>query len=260
RRRLCGPQQQGDRSRPGIRLAERRGGGDGTGRGGQHHLQQGNRGQRRPGTHSAGENRGVPSPVRQSVRGRFPGDGGRCDRSPGNPQKAEGRTGNAADKAGKPPAEKAREHSAVRGEILGKKRSSPIAVYRIGAASSGRGSGRISGSGAAARRVYLHGAYWVTFVRGRRDRPPWREAGRRQLFAQRDHTKGRWTGNAGGDRLNSCGFVRDPWRKPVSPFSPPGNDGGRRPAAGKSTKSREERAIDQPGSSVERVSGVGADG
>src|SRR5690606_18587795 len=147
-----------------------------------------------------------------------------------------------------------------RGEILGKKRSSPIAVYRIGAASSGRGSGRISGSGAAARRVYLHGAYWVTFVRGRRDRSPWRGAGRRQLFAQRDHTKGRWTGNGGSDRLKSCGFVRDAWRKPGSPFAPPGKDGGRGPAAGKCTKSRKERASDQPGSSGARVSGVGAAG
>ncbi|GAA5346512.1 hypothetical protein PLACP1_26730 [Planifilum fimeticola] len=145
---------------------------------------------------------------------------------------------------------------------MGKKHPFPIAIRRIGAAPFGRGRVGVSGPGAAACRIYLHGACSVTFIRGRRDRSPWREEGRKlQLCPERDQGRDGWTDKAGDDRLNCFGFVRDPWRRePASTFPPSKGDRGRRAAAGEShTISREERDIDQPGSFVGRVSGVGAD-
>jgi hypothetical protein len=142
---------------------------------------------------------------------------------------------------------------------LGRKGMLPLAIYRIGSASfPGRG-GKNPGGGAAYRcRIQLHGAYSATFIRGPRDRSPWRDEGRRRQLFQREG----WAAQVTSDRLNFDGFVRDPWkRRASSPLLPSkgGSDRGRSPGE-TINLSQEEKHIDQPGSFVGRVSGVGSDG
>ena len=100
----------------------------------------------------------------------------------------------------------------------------PLAIYRIGSASfPGRG-GKNPGGGAAYRcRIQLHGAYSATFIRGPRDRSPWRDEGRRRQLFQREG----WAAQVTSDRLNFDGFVRDPSSAGV--FSPFAFEGRQRP-------------------------------
>lgn len=149
---------------------------------------------------------------------------------------------------------------------MGKKHFFPIAVHIVGSACRYRG-GNVFKCGSVSRcRIHLHGAYTVTFIRGRRDRSPWRDEGRkRQLFRERVHRWGRWTDPSTSERLNSVAFVRDPWKRGASSLRSPA-----RPSEGGCDRNLFFRGIqnvimggklgDQSGTFVGRISGVGADG